>query len=153
MSVVRARSRWGYTKHRRIPAVAAAVPLGLLLALAGGWLAVLSGVAGSHPLWGFWIFAAFLAGPCMALAYVLVVDRNSVEGAVDRPEESAESQWYNQAATGSFMDLLLVLGAGSTVLAFTPVELAVDVKLLLPAVLVLAYMSFGIRYLVIRRKA
>ncbi len=146
------RTRWGQAKFGggRIPAVLFAIPGGLLLGAAGGWLAVGTGLAGSSPLLGFAVFTACLAMPAMALMYVLVVDRSTVEGAVDRPEESVEGKWYDKAASGSFTDLVLVLGVLAAVAAFVPADLAADLKLVLPAILAVCFASFGIRYLVLR---
>jgi len=151
MARQRTRTRWGQAKFGdgRIPAVLIAIPGGLLLGAAGGWLAVGTGLAGSHPLLGFAVFTACLAMPAMALMYVLVVDRNSVEGAVDRPEESVEGKWYDKAASGSFTDLVLVLGV---LAAFVPADLAADLKLVLPAILAACFASFGIRYLLLRHR-
>jgi len=146
------RTRWGQAKFGsgRIPAVLIAMPGGLLLGAAGGWLAVGTGLAGSSPLLGFAVFTACLAMPAMALMYVLVVDRSTVEGAVDRPEESVEGKWYDKAASGSFTDLVLGLGVLAAVAAFVPADLAADLKLVLPAILAVCFASFGIRYLLLR---
>ncbi|MCC9174887.1 hypothetical protein [Arthrobacter sp. zg-Y179] len=154
MSVAPTRTKWGYAKFGtgRVPAAAVAVPGGLALGAAGGRLAVLAGISGSNPALGFWVFAACIAMPAVALVYVLVVDRNTLIGATERPDDSVESGWIDKAAAGSFMDLILVLGAAATVLAFIPRELVVDLKLVLPAVIALGFASFGIRYLVLQRK-
>ena len=154
MSVEQTRTKWGYAKFGagRIPALAIAVPSGLALGVAGGLASVLVGGAGASPTLGFWVFAACIALPAMALAYALVVDRNTLAGAAERPDESVESGWLDKAASGSFTDLVLVRGVMATVLAFIPRDFPVDLKLTLPAVLLLAFASFGVRYLVLRRK-
>ncbi|UWX98435.1 hypothetical protein N2K95_07265 [Arthrobacter zhaoxinii] len=148
------RTKWGYAKFGtgRVPAPAIAVPGGLVLGAAGGLLAILAGVAGSHPALGFWVFAACLAMPATLLIYLVVVDRDTLEGALERPDDSVESGWHDKAAAGSFTDLVLVLGIAATVLAFIPRDFPVDLKLALPAVLVLGFASFGTRYLVLRRR-
>ncbi|MCQ1995765.1 hypothetical protein [Arthrobacter sp. zg-Y1171] len=154
MSVEQTRTKWGYAKFGtgRVPAAAIAVPCGLALGAAGGWLSVLAGISGSNPALSFCVFAACIAMPAVALVYVLVVDRNTLIGATERPDDSVESGWIDKAAAASFMDLILVLGVAATVLAFIPKDFSVDLKLILPAVIALGFASFGIRYLVLRRK-
>ncbi|MCQ2001041.1 hypothetical protein [Arthrobacter zhaoxinii] len=154
MSVEQTRTKWGYAKFGtgRVPALAIAVPGGLALGAAGGLLAILAGAAGSHPVPGFWVFAVCLAMPAAVLMYLVVVDRDTLDGALERPDDSVESGWYDKAAAGSFTDLVLVLGIAATVLAFIPRDFPVDLKLALPAVLVLCFASFGIRYVVLRRR-
>lgn len=154
MSVEQTRTKWGYAKFGtgRVPAAAIAVPCGLALGAAGGLLSVLLGITDPNPALGFWVFFACIAMPAVALVYLLVVDRNTLIGATERPDDSVESGWIDKAAAGSFMDLILVLGVAATVLAFIPRELVIDLKLVLPAVIALGFASFGIRYLVLRWK-
>ncbi|WP_146362229.1 hypothetical protein [Arthrobacter yangruifuii] len=154
MSVGQARSKWGYARFGsgRIPALAVAVPSGMILGGAAGLLAVLAGVSGPSPVLGFAVFAVFFASPAAGLVYVLVVDRSTLAGAPARPDDSVEAGWLDKAAAGSFTDLVLVLGITATVLAFIPREFPVDLKLVLPAVILLGFACFGIRYLVLRGK-
>lgn len=154
MTVEQARTKWGRTRFGggRAPAMAIAVPSGVVLAAAGGWLSVLVGVTASNPALGFWVFTSCLTMPAVALVYVLVVDRDTLDGAAARPEDSIESGWYDKAASGSFMDLVAGLGIASIVLTFIPREFSVDLDLVLPALVAGCFASFGIRYLVLRRK-
>lgn len=149
-----ARTRWGRTKfgNGRTPAMAVAVPCGMIGGAAAGWLAVSTGAAGANPGLGFLVFAACLTMPAVALAYVLIVDRNTLRGASRRPEESIESGWYDKAASGSFTDLLLAGGVAAVILGFIPGDLPADLKLVLPGLLAACAASFGIRYLALRRK-
>ncbi|MFF0945336.1 hypothetical protein ACFYE2_14070 [Kocuria sp. CPCC 205300] len=154
MTVEQARTKWGRTKFGtgRTPAMAIALPSGVVLAVAGGLLSVLVGVTASNPALGFWVFTSCLTMPAVALVYVLVVDRDTLEGAAERPDDSIESGWYDKAASGSFADLILVLGIASIILTFIPRDFFVDLKLVLPAVVAVCFASFGVRYLVLRRK-
>jgi hypothetical protein len=154
VTIQQARTKWGRTKFGtgRTPAMAIAIPAGLVLAAAGGVLSVLVGVTAADPVLGFGVFTACLAMPAVALVYVLVVDRGTLRGATERPDDSVESRWYDQAASGSFMDLIAGLGITSIILVFIPGDFPVDLDLVLPAVLVVCFASFGIRYLVLRRK-
>lgn len=154
MMTTQARTKWGRTKFGtgRTPAMAIAVPAGVLLAVAGGLLSVLVGVTAANPALGFWVFTACLTMPAVALVYVLVVDRDTLQGATERPDESIESGWYDKAASGSFMDLVAGLGITLIVLTFVPGDVSVDLDLVLAAVVVACFVSFGVRYLVLRRK-
>jgi hypothetical protein len=154
MTIEQARTKWGRMKFGtgRTPAMALAIPAGMVLATAGGLLSVLVGVTESNPALGFWVFTSCLTMPAVALVYVLVVDRDTLEGAAERPGDSIESRWYDQAASGSFMDLIAGLGIASIVLTFIPRDFSVDLKLVLPAVITVCFASFGIRYLLLRRK-
>lgn len=154
MTTTRARTKWGRTKFGtgRTPAMAIAVPTGVILAVAGGLLSVLVGVTAANPALGFWVFSACLTMPAIALVYVLAVDRDTLEGAVERPDHTIESRWYDRAAAGSFMDLVAGLGITLIVLTFVPGEVSVDLDLVLAGVVAACFVSFGIRYLVLRWK-
>ena len=154
MTIEQTRTKWGRTKFGtgRIPAMTIAIPAGVVLAVVGGLLSVLVGVTASNPALGFWVFTFCLTMPAVALMYVLVVDRDTLEGATERPDDSIKSGWYDRAASGSFGDLIVVCGISSIILTFIPRDFFVDLKLVLPAVIALCFASFGIRYLVLRRK-
>lgn len=154
MTIKQARTTWGRAKFAagRTPAMAIAIPAGVVLAVAGGLLSVLVGATASNPALGFWVFSFCLTMPAVALMYVLVVDRDTLEGATERPNDSIESGWYDKAASGSFTDLIAGLGITSVVLTFMPRDFSVDLKLVLPALIAVCFASFGIRYLVLRRK-
>lgn len=154
METEQPRTKWGQARFGsgRVPAVAVALPCGLLLGAGAGWASVATGVAKANPVLGFWVFAACLTMPALLLVYAAVVDRNTIQGAVDRPDDSVESDWYDKAASRSFTDLILILGVGATVLAFLPGEFSVNLLLILPALLVLCAVLFGVRYLLQRHK-
>lgn len=153
METEQRRTTWGQAGFGsgRVPAMAVALPCGLLLGGCGGWLAVVTGVSEAHPVLVFWVFACFLTSPATLLVYAAIVDRNTIRGAVERPDDSIEAGWYDKAASRSFTDLILILGVAGTVLAFLPGETTVNLKLVLPAVLILCAVLFGVRYLLQRR--
>jgi hypothetical protein len=154
MAIEPARTKWGRTKFGtgRTPAMAIAVPAGVVLAVAGGLLSVLVGVTASNPPLGFWVFTACLTMPAVALVYVLVLDRDTLQGATERPDESIESRWYDQAASGSIMDVVAGLGITLIVLTFVPCDVSVALDLVLTAVVAACFVSLGVRYLVLRRR-
>lgn len=147
------RTKWGQARFGsgRVPAMAVALPCGLLLGAGGGWLAVVTGVSEATPVLVFWVFTSLLMMPATLLVYAAIVDRSTMEGAVERPDDSIEAGWYDKAASRSFTDLILVLGVAGTVLAFIPEDVTVSLKLVLPAVLILCAALFGVRYLLQRR--
>lgn len=154
MTIQQTRTKWGRTKFGtgRTSAMAIALPCGLVLGAVGGWLSVLVGITESNPIVGFLVFTLCLTMPALALVYALIVDKNTLEGAAEQPDDSIEAKWYDKATSSSFTDLIWVLGAVSIALAFIPTNISVDLKLVLPAVLAVCFTSFAIRYLMLRYK-
>lgn len=95
------------------------------------------------------VTAAVVLPVGVALGWGIMVDRSSISGAVDRPEESVESRWWDQAASGALMDGFAMIGLGAGAIALTGVEVAADTVLM--ALWVLLSVDVGIRYLVARR--
>lgn len=146
-----ARSRWGSVKFgRRGSAFWFAFPIGVVLAIGIGALTIATGVAGPWPLLGGAAFAFVTAWPCFGLVWAFVVDRETLRGAIDKPEQSVESAWYSAAASSAFTDVLLIVGLGTAAVAFTGVEL--PTALILTIVIVVAMGAFAVRYLVQRRR-
>ncbi len=148
------RTKWGRARFGagRVPALAVAVPGGLVLGAAGGCLAVAAGIAGSQPVAVFLVFWSCLTVPAVLLVYLAVVDRSTIEGGVERPDDSIEAGWYDKAASRALTDLILVLGITTVVLSFLPADIQVDLNLVLPAVVVFCAVSVGVRYLLLKRK-
>ncbi|MBY6538951.1 hypothetical protein HQ325_09720 [Rhodococcus sp. BP-349] len=146
------RSRWGRTTFDdgRYPALWAAAPFGAVAALAIAAALVLTDSAGPRPAVG--AVAAFVVclWPCVGLAWVVLVDRNTLRGAPADPEHSVESAWYDRAAGGAFTDLLLITGLGTAGLAISGTDVSAVPALGL--VLVVAMGSFGLRYQLARRR-
>ena len=144
------RSRWGRLRGSDTSTLWVAIPVAILLAVGIGVLVTLTGVAGPRPVVGGIAFAFVTVWPCFGLVWALVVDRETLHGAVDRPEESVESQWYDAAAGKAFTDVLLVVGLGTAVIAFGGLEPPAIV--VLPGVIVVAMVAFGVRYLLVRTR-
>ena len=150
------RLRLGWTKARlrgqRVPAWRVALPLGVALSLAAALpLAALTASGPEESYWlAFAIYVAFIWVPLSTLAWVLVVDRNTVRGALSRPEDSVENTWYDQAAVGVFHDSLIVAGLGAAVFNFW--HLSPDLGLLALALTLLLVMDFAVRYQIHRRR-
>ncbi|MGC5076779.1 hypothetical protein [Agrococcus sp. DT81.2] len=144
------RSTWGRMRFgARRSALLIAVPIGIVLAAGVGALAVWTGVAGDDPLPGGVAFAVVTVWPLTAAAWIAVVDRSSLRGALERPEESVESSWIETASQRAFTDTLTLAGLGTAALVVTGAELPGSVALL--AVVLVGMASFGTRYLIARR--
>lgn len=144
-----ARPKWGRSRFGG-SALLIAVPLGLVLAAAAGALAGwAAGAAGAEVLLVAAVFALATALPMISAVWLAVVDRSTLRGALDRPEESVESSWFDRASQGAFTDTLTIAGLGTAALFVSRAEVPGSYTLL--AVVVVMMASFGIRYLVARR--
>lgn len=146
------RALWGHSRFgaRRGSALLLAAPIGLALAAALGALAGWAAApTGADVLLVAVVFALATALPMVSAVWLLVVDRSTVRGALDRPEESIESSWLDRASQGAFTDTLTIAGLGTAALFVSGADIPGSWTLL--AVVVVMMASFGIRYLVARR--
>lgn len=145
------RTRWGRLRGgSSTPAMAIAIPAGLVLAVLVGVIAAAMWDAPTPPVVVGIGFTVVTLPALVGLVWVFLVDRNTLRGAIDRPEESVEGAWYDKAAQGAFSDILLVVGLGTAFLAITGIR--IDVLIALIGVLLVAMGSFSVRYLVARRR-
>ncbi|PZP23561.1 MAG: hypothetical protein DI613_17625 [Kocuria rhizophila] len=100
-------------------------------------------------LLGFVIFAACTAGTFFALGWVLFVSKYTVESD-EHAEDNIERRWYDKATSGAFHDIITTVGIALFVLAITRLEVSGMVVLTL--ILVLAVVSFAVRFWVARRR-
>lgn len=154
MSISATRTKWGRTKFGdgRLPAMVIAIPGGLVLGAVLGAAAVWAGVAGPRPVLGGIVFALCLTSPGILAVYVLVADRDTMTGAIERPGESVESRWYDRAAAGALTDVVTLAGLSALFLVFVPSPPNPEPGLVPVAVIGIAFASFAIRYLLLRRK-
>lgn len=147
-----ARSAWGRSRFGGGSGalIGVSITLGALLACGAGALFAWIGAA-ERPGLTFALLAAGTLPVWAALAWALLVDRATITGATRRPEESVESDWYTRAAAGVFQDLLLVGGLGAA--AFSLGSIHAPVGAVLAAVVALAMLDFGARYLTQKRRA
>ncbi|MFT4221001.1 MAG: hypothetical protein QM611_10850 [Microbacterium sp.] len=148
----RATSRWGRSRLGGGSALLLALSLagGLIVASGLGALLALFGEHGSSWL-GFVVGAVITLPAAAALCWALLVDWSTIAGGVERPQESIESVWYGRAATGTFHDILTILGLGAA--AFSITRLSIDTGMLFVVLGGLAMADFGLRYWVIARAA
>ncbi len=147
------RTRWGRTRFAdgRLPAVAVAIPVGLLLAIGVGAVTLWTGVAsGEHALPVAGVFALVMSWGLVGLVWALVVDRTSLRGAIDNPDESIESTWLDAAMAGAFRDTIMLTGLVLAILSITGFEL--DVLWALIGVIVVGFFSTFVRYLMAKKR-
>ncbi|MBD8043557.1 hypothetical protein H9638_07000 [Arthrobacter sp. Sa2BUA2] len=146
------RSKWGRARvGGGTPALlGAALVIGALIATGCGalfsWLR-----NGENPLMEFAVMAAAVLPVAAALAWAVLVDRSTLAGAVDKPEDSVESAWYDKAASGAFTDILLVAGISCAAVAFLGIE--GPASLILAVVVLFSMLDFGARYLWLKKLA
>ncbi|WP_143469951.1 hypothetical protein [Kocuria sp. WRN011] len=100
-------------------------------------------------LLGFVIFSACTAGTFFALGWVLFVSKYTVEEDA-HAEDNIEHRWYDKATSGAFHDIITTAGIALFALAITRLEVSGMVVLTL--ILVLAVVSFAVRFWVARRR-
>ncbi|MGB9034675.1 MAG: hypothetical protein WCC45_09175 [Paeniglutamicibacter sp.] len=147
------RTRWGRTRFAdgRLPAMAVAIPVGLLLAIGVGAITLWTGVAsGEHALPVAGVFALVMSWGLVGLVWALVVDRTSLRGAIGNPDESIESTWLDAAMAGAFRDTIMLTGLVLAILSITGFEL--DVLWALIGVIVVGFFSTFVRYLMAKKR-
>ncbi|MBV1781377.1 hypothetical protein KRR55_19940 [Paeniglutamicibacter sp. ABSL32-1] len=147
------RTRWGRIRFagRRLPAMAFAIPTGLLLASGVGALTLWTGVAeGEQAIYMAGVFALVMSWGFVGLVWAVVVDRKSLRGAIDKPDDSIESTWMDTATAGAFRDTIMLTGLGLGILSITGYEL--DAVWALTGVIVLGFFSTWVRYLMAKKR-
>ena len=134
------RPAWGYVRKTKIPAIFPAVPVGALLAIGAAVFKVAANPTGPHRLAAVAILAACLAGPLIALVWMLIVDRSSLPGATAHPERAVEHHWHSLAATNTFLITIAAAGIGAAVTSG-------NVSFVLAGIVVFEFLVYGISYL------
>lgn len=146
------RSRFG--RPRFGGSTATLLSLSALAGIVGGTLlAWIIATLASLPLTWMAIFAASAIPITASLAWVLMVDRDTLTGAPRNPEESVENVWLHKASSAALLDISGIIGL--TVLALTilgdRVSLSADTALM--AVWFAGLIDVFIRYQVLKRRA
>ena len=137
------------------PLIAVSLLLGTLLAALIGVIAYgLAATAGHEdpraPLLLGVIMTTTSLLPGGALVWVLLVDRDTVRGAIRNTEDTVEGRWYGKATSGAFHDLLVLLGLGAFVVGLAGWQ--VDTGLLAAGLVLFMALSVGVRYLLLKRR-
>ncbi|MCR2799946.1 hypothetical protein QNO21_12510 [Microbacterium sp. zg-Y818] len=146
------KSRWGRARFGGGSATlwGTSLMIGVVVSACGGGLFVALNPDERAGL----AFAVVMAGTlpaAAALGWGLLVDRSTIAGAVAKPDDSIESDWYQKAAGGAFHDVLLVGGLGAAAFSFARIEASVGV--VLAAVVLFAMLDCAARYLWVKRSA
>ncbi|GAA1390186.1 hypothetical protein [Luteococcus peritonei] len=142
-------TRFGRTRSGRSP-WPGAVLIGLLVTAALGSAAALLNDGPRA-----WLLVALLVAlnlPVLVFGgWAVLVDRSTIRGATQRPEESVENSWLDRAANGAFYDLLTVLGLGLAAFNLVPAARDLPARHALTAYVLFAMLDVAARYLVISR--
>ncbi|WP_104091474.1 hypothetical protein [Arthrobacter sp. GMC3] len=139
------QTRWGKARFGGGSAALWSISIGIgAITSAGlGWLFLLLGDV-ERPVLAFTITLASTLPVTTALGWAVLVDRSTLKGAIEKPDDSIESSWYQKAAVGAFGDILIIGGLGAAVFAFTKIE--APISWCLAAVVLFAMVDFAGRY-------
>ena len=129
----------------------AGVVIALLIGAAAYGLASSQGDAGPRfPAVTGAVMAASALPVGAALAWLFLVDRTTLRGAVRDTEETIEGRWLEKAQSGAFGDLLVVLGLGTFVVALAGWQ--PSLPLVGAGLLLFAGASVAVRYALQKRR-
>ena len=129
----------------------AGVVIALLIGAASYGLASSQGDAGPRfPAVTGAVMAASALPVGAALAWLFLVDRTTLRGAVRDTEETIEGRWLEKAQSGAFGDLLVVLGLGTFVVALAGWQ--PSLPLVGAGLLLFAGASVAVRYALQKRR-
>ncbi|MGQ5586231.1 hypothetical protein ACUJ8O_07010 [Micrococcus sp. EWR3.9.1] len=152
------RSRWGRSSRLGggsgrliLVSLVAGVVIALLIGAAAYGLASSQGDADPRfPAVMGAVMAASALPAGAALAWLFLVDRTTLRGAVRDTEETIEGRWLERAQSGAFGDLLVVLGLGTFVVALAGWQLSLP--LVGAGLLLVAGASVAVRYALQKRR-
>lgn len=152
------RSRWGRSARLGggsgrliLVSLVAGVVIALLIGAAAYGLASSQGDADPRfPAVMGAVMAASALPVGAALAWLFLVDRTTLRGAVRDTEETVEGRWLEKAQSGAFGDLLVVLGLGTFVVALAGWQ--PSLPLVGAGLLLFAGASVAVRYALQKRR-
>lgn len=152
------RSRWGRSSRLGggsgrviLVSLVAGVVIALLIGAAAYGLASSQGDADPRfPAVMGAVMAASALPVGAALAWLALVDRTTVRGAIRDTEETIEGRWLEKAQSGAFGDLLVVLGLGTFVVALAGWQ--PSLPLVGAGLLLVAGASVAVRYALQKRR-
>ncbi|QRV01624.1 hypothetical protein JTE88_05845 [Arcanobacterium phocisimile] len=142
-------SKWGYTKHKQIPALRIALPTGLIF---GAFTGVICAYLRSdmNNVWLYTAIFAALTGPIFAaLIWVILVDRATITGTVAKPEVSIENAWHHKAASAGFFTMFISSSWGMAIASFYQHNFATTY---LAVIFFLGVSTYWVSYFVHRRR-
>ncbi|WP_254629305.1 hypothetical protein [Micrococcus sp. GbtcB5] len=152
------RPRWGRSSRLGggsgrliLVSLVAGVVIALLIGAAAYGLASSQGDADPRfPAVTGAVMAASALPVGAALAWLFLVDRTTLRGAVRDTEETVEGRWLEKAQSGAFGDLLVVLGLGTFVVALAGWQ--PSLPLVGAGLLLFAGASVAVRYALQKRR-
>jgi hypothetical protein len=146
------RSAWGRARFggSSTTLLAVSLTIGVLVSAGLGGLFLVLGTA-ANPVLAFSVVGVVTLPVTAALGWVVLVDRSTLAGALDRPNDSIESAWYDKAASGAFGDILIVGGLSAGGLGLAGIE--APLTWALSALVLFAMLDFAVRYLWLKRSA
>ncbi|MCV7719678.1 hypothetical protein M3C89_008380 [Micrococcus luteus] len=152
------RSRWGRSSRLGggsgrviLVSLVAGVVIALLIGAAAYGLASSQGDADPRfPAVMGAVMAASALPVSAALAWLALVDRTTVRGAIRDTEETIEGRWLEKAQSGAFGDLLVMLGLGTFVVALAGWQ--PSLPLVGAGLLLVAGASVAVRYALQKRR-
>ncbi|MDO5634682.1 MAG: hypothetical protein Q4G34_07410 [Micrococcus sp.] len=148
-------SAWGRSRRlgggtARLLLVSSA--LGLVAAAALWGITVVLATANGHPHPALLatLVAAGMVGTLSGVAWVFLVDADSLPGALRRPEDSVESGWLTRAQAGAHGSLLMVLGVGTFLVAVTGWR--PDLTLVGVGLTIFTALDTTVRYLILKKR-
>ena len=152
------RSRWGRSSRLGggsgrliLVSLVAGVVIALLIGAAAYGLASSQGDADPRfPAVMGAVMAASALPVGAALAWLALVDRTTVRGAIRDTEETIEGRWLEKAQSGAFGDLLVMLGLGTFVVALAGWQ--PSLPLVGAGLLLVAGASVAVRYALQKRR-
>ncbi|MGO1235331.1 MAG: hypothetical protein ACTHY8_01365 [Microbacterium gubbeenense] len=116
-----------------------------------GALTLLTGVSrGDEALLIAGVFSIIMSWGLIGLIWALLVDRSTLRGVIDKPDESIESKWLDAAMSGAFSDTVMLTGFALAALAISGFEF--DAMWALIGVIVIAFFSAFVRYLMAKKR-
>jgi hypothetical protein len=147
-----ARSRWGRARFGggSPTLLSTSLVTGILISTGlGGLFVLLSDV--ERPELAFALVVVCTLPVAATLGWVVLVDRSTLAGAIDKPDDSIESAWHEKAASGTFGDILIVGGLGAAGFAFAGIE--APITWVLSAIVLFVMLDFAARYLWLKKTA
>ncbi|HRO31447.1 MULTISPECIES: hypothetical protein [Micrococcaceae] len=146
------RSAWGRARFggSSTTLLVVSLTIGALISAGLGGLFLVLGTT-QDPILAFSVVFVVTLPVSAALGWAVLVDRSTLAGALDKPEDSIESAWYDKAASGAFGDILIVGGLSAGGLGLAGVE--APLTWAISALVLFAMLDLAVRYVWLKRSA
>lgn len=145
-------TRWGRPRFGGSPSLLVGLSVigGTIGALGLAW--ILHAVRGEGEFWVYFLASIASSFPVFsALTWAILVDRQTITGAIRCPDESVENRWFAKASETTLLALLVILGLA--IFYFVLFPQVVSVQYVLLAILLLIGLIFFVSYEVHKRRS